>query len=313
MRIVFMGTPEFAVPILERLFSGEHQVVSVYTQPDRPAGRGRGLSPPPVKIVALRHNLEVHQPPKMGPAEVEQLAKLKPDVIVLAAFGQLLSQQVLDIPRYGGLNVHPSLLPRHRGPSPLAGAILAGDSETGVTIMLMDAGLDTGPILSQTRVAIEPEDTTGTLTARLAQVSAELLAETLPRWLKGEIKPQPQDEHQATHTRRFSKEDGELDWHRHAEELWRLVRAFQPWPGGYTRWQGRIIKVLEAIPIPAVKGDEPGKVIALDLAPKGAAFGIVTVNGVLGICRLQPEGKRAMSAADFLRGHRGLLGSVVPT
>ena len=310
-----MGTPEFAVPTLEWLVSSEHQVVGVYTQPDRPAGRGRGLSASPVKVVAERHHLEVRQPLKMGPAEVEHLANLKPDVIVLAAFGQLLRQEVLDIPCYGGLNVHPSLLPRHRGPSPVARAILAGDSETGVTIMLMDAGMDTGPILSQARVAIEPQATTGTLTACLAQVSAELLAQTLPQWLKGEIKPQPQDERQATYTQRFSKEDGELDWRLPAEELWRRVRAFQPWPGCYTRWQGGLLKILEAIPIAAAKGDVPGKVIALD-APhlqEGAALGVVTGNGVLGICRLQPEGKRAMSAAEFLRGHRGLLDSVLPT
>lgn len=315
MRIVFMGTPEFAVPTLEWLISSEHQVVSVYTQPDRPAGRGRGLAASPVKTVALRHSLEVRQPLKMGPDEVEHLASLKPDVIVLAAFGQMLRQQVLDMPGYGGLNVHPSLLPRHRGPSPVAGAILAGDGETGVTIMLMDVGMDSGPILSQAKVAIEPQATTGMLTARLARLGAELLAETLPRWLKGEVRPQPQDERQATYTRRFSKEDGELDWRLPAEELWRRVRALQPWPGCSTRWQGGRLRILEAIPIAAIKGGGVGKVIPLDppYVQKGAAFGVLTGNGVLGICRLQPEGKRAMSAGEFLRGHRGLQGSTLPS
>ncbi|TET38014.1 MAG: methionyl-tRNA formyltransferase, partial [Dehalococcoidia bacterium] len=211
MRIVFMGAPEFSVPILERLLLGEHELVAVYTQPDRPAGRGRALAFSAVKKVALERGLKVLQPASFKePGAIEFLARLRPDVIVVAAFGRILAREVLAIPPFGCINLHPSLLPRHRGPSPVQGAILAGDDWTGVTLMLMDEGVDSGAILSQRRVAIEPEDTTESLTKKLAQVAAQLLEETLPLWLSHSLTPPPQAEEGAPYTQLFSKEKGEL-------------------------------------------------------------------------------------------------------
>ncbi len=312
MRIVFMGTPEFGVPALEQLTKGEHQVVAVYTQPDRPVGRGRISTPSAVKRAALAHGLPVFQPPSLkATAEVERLAELKPDVIVVAAFGQLLSQQVLDIPPFGCLNVHPSLLPRHRGASPIPAAILGGDEETGVTIMLMDVGLDTGPILAQKAIPIEPEDTAESLSAKLAQLGAELLGQTLPRWLDNRLTSKPQDEENATYSGSIAKGEGEIDWHLSAIELWRRVRAFYPWPGCYTRWRGKQLKLLQAIPLSGGQGLEPGRVISL-LPEQGAVFGVATGSGILGLRRVHLEGKRAMTAEEFLRGQRGFIGELLP-
>lgn len=312
MRIVFMGTPQFGVPALEQLTKGEHQVVAVYTQPDRPVGRGRISTPSAVKRTALAHGLPVFQPPSLkATAEVERLAELKPDVIVVAAFGQLLSQQVLDIAPFGCLNVHPSLLPRHRGASPIPAAILGGDEETGVTIMLMDVGLDTGPILAQKAIPMEPEDTAESLGAKLAQLGAELLGQTLPRWLDRCLTPQPQDEENATYSRPISKGEGEIDWHLSAIELWRRVRAFYPWPGCYTRWRGKQLKLLHTIPLSGGQGLEPGRVISL-LPEQGAVFGVATGSGILGLRQVQLEGRRAMTAEEFLRGQRGFIGELLP-
>lgn len=311
MRIVFMGTPQFGVPALEQLTQGEHQVVAVYTQPDRPVGRGRISTPSAVKRTALAHGLPVFQPPSLkATAEVERLAEVKPDVIVVAAFGQLLSQQVLDIPPFGCLNVHPSLLPRHRGAAPVPAAILGGDEQTGVTIMLMDVGLDTGPILAQKAIPIEPEDTAESLGAKLAQLGAELLGQTLPLWLDHCLTPQPQDEENATHSRPIAKGEGEIDWRLSAIELWRRVRAFYPWPGCYTRWRGKQLKLLQAIPLPGGQGLEPGRVIS-PLPEQGAVFGVATGSGILGLRQVQLEGRRAMTAEEFLRGQRGFIGELL--
>ncbi len=261
MRTVFMGASDFSVPGLERLILCGHKLVAVYTQPDKPAGRGRAPAFSAVKRLALEHEIKVMQPPNFkGPGAIESLARLRPDVIVVAAFGMILPREVLAIPSLGCLNIHPSLLPRHRGPSPVQGAILAGDEWTGVSIILMDEGVDTGAILSQCRVAIEPRDTAESLTKKLAQASAQLLEETLPRWDSRSLAPKPQEEEGASYTRLFAKEDGEIDWHLSAVAIWRRVMAFYPWPGCYTRWQGKMLKVIEAIPLPG--GGEPGWVKA---------------------------------------------------
>ncbi|MBI4498222.1 MAG: methionyl-tRNA formyltransferase [Chloroflexi bacterium] len=309
-RIVFMGTPEFAVPCLEALIRAGHEVVGVFTQPDRPAGRGRALTPSPVKATALAHGIPVFQPESLRRGSAaDDLAALRPEVIVVAAYGLLLPQKVLDTPPRGCINVHPSLLPRHRGASPIAGTILAGDTETGVTIMLMDAGMDTGPILAQDRVPVELDDTTDTLTARLALVGAELLVRTLDRWLAGEITPQPQDPAQATLTHIITKEDGRIAWNRSAVEIARQVRAFQPWPGAFTHWQGRVLKVLEAVPLPGRDtGGEPGRVVAL-VGKEEPPVGVQTPDGVLGLVRVQVEGRKAVPTAEFLRGARDLIGA----
>ena len=315
MRVIFMGTPEFAVPCLEHLILNQYQVVAVYTQPDKPVGRGRSLASSPVKRVALTWKLPVVQPVSLGKAEVvEQLASFHPDIIVVAAFGQILPQSVLDIAKYGCINIHPSLLPRFRGASPVAAAILAGDDFTGVSIMMMDAGLDTGAILAKAQISISWFDTTGSLTAKISQVAARVLQEVLPCWLRGELIPQPQNEAKATYSSPITKEEGEIDWNLPTIDIWRRVRAFHPWPGCYTRWQGRQLKIIEAVPLAQEGNLNSGQVIALtpNSRESEAAFGIVTGDGILGVLRVQMEGKRAISAAEFLRGQRQFIGVILP-
>ena len=314
MRVIFMGTPEFAVPCLERLILNHYQVVAVYTQPDKPAGRGCSLVSSPVKRAALNWNLPVVQPVSLNGAEaVAQLAEFHPDVIVVAAFGQILPPSVLDIPSYRCINIHPSLLPRFRGASPVAAAILAGDEFTGVSIMLMDRGLDTGPVLARAQIPISPQDTTGSLAAKLSQIAAGLLQEVLVHWTKGELSPQPQNEAEATYCSSIAKAAGEIDWHLSALDIWRRVRAFQPWPGCYTRWRGRQLKIIEAVPLLEETRLEAGRVVALTPAKEGAVFGIYTGDGILGVLRVQAEGKQAMSAAEFLRGQKQFIGEILPS
>lgn len=311
MRIVFMGTPEFSVPPLEYLLKSEYQVVAVYTQPDKPTGRGHSMEQSPVKKVVLEHGVPVFQPRKLRDAEeVERLARLKPDLVVVSAFGQILSQSVLDIPAFGCLNIHPSLLPKYRGATPIPSAILAGDEETGVTIMLMDADMDTGPIVSQIIVGIEPDDTTELLGGKLSQASVRLLGETLPLWFERSLKVTPQDNSKATYTRPISKSDGLVNWQMSAEEIYRGVRAFYPWPGCYTLWKGKVLKILAASVVHKQEGLMQGRVIALPHG-RGAPVGVETGNGVLGLLRVQLEGKRALSAGEFLLGQRDFVGSVL--
>lgn len=301
MRVVFMGTPDFALPTLKAL-AREQEVVGVYTRPDEPAGRGRQTLPSPVKGLALRLGLPLFQPRSLR-GEAEAMARLGSELIVVAAYGLLLPPEVLRLPRYGCLNLHPSLLPRHRGPSPVAFALLAGDAQTGVTLMLMDEGMDTGPILARWVVPIAPEDTTASLTAKLAPVAAELLRENLPRWVGGELPPHPQEEGQATYTRLLKKEDGELDFRLPAQELERRVRAFDPWPGAFTWFKGRRLKVISARAGEG-GGGEAGLVVAL-----GGGAGVATGRGALLLLVVQQEGKRPLPMAEFLRGQRDFLGS----
>ncbi len=311
LRIIFMGTPEFAVPPLEHLVFNQYQVVAVYTQPDKLVGRGRHLAPPPVKRAALAWNLPVMQPLSLKKAEVvEQLAGFHPDVIVVAAFGQILPPSVLDLPRYGCINIHPSLLPRFRGASPVTAAILAGDEFTGVSIMLMDRGLDTGPILARAQIPVAASDTTGSLAAKLSLTAARLLQEVLVRWSSGEITPRPQNEAEATCSHLISKEEGEIDWHLPAMDIWRRVRAFQPWPGCYTRWQGRRLEIIGVVLMSAERTLDAGRVVAM--GETEAVFGVHTGDGILGVLKVKLEGKRAMSAAEFLRGQRQFIGACLP-
>jgi len=306
-RLVFMGTPEFAVPVLEALV-GQYQVVAVVTQPDRTAGRGRGVKSSPVKKTAWAHDLLVLQPPSLRrPEAAVELRELAPDVIVVAAFGQILPPEVLAIPAQGCLNVHASLLPRYRGAAPIAAAILAGEEQTGVTLMLMDEGMDTGPILAQVKCKIEPHDTTGSLSVKLAHLGADLLVETLPRWLDGRIVPQPQDDSRATYCQTTTKKDGLIDWSLPATALWLRVRAYHPWPGTYTYWRGKLLKILRARPAKIrPSGEEPGRVISLD---DGVA--VVTGTGALLLEEIQLAGKKALTAQEFIRGQRDFIGSVL--
>lgn len=300
-----MGTPNFAMPVLEAL-DGAHQVVGVVTQPDRPAGRGRRLKLSDVKKAALDRGLPISQPQSLRtPEAVAQLAVWEPEIIVVAAFGQILRQDVLDLPPWGCLNVHASLLPRWRGAAPAPAAILAGDEVTGVTIMRMDAGLDTGPILAQREEPVQPNDTRETLERRLAKLGAALLVETLPAYLAAELLPQPQMEEGATYAGQLRREDGRLDWSLPAIDLDRRVRAFTPWPGAFTMWHGQRFKVLQAAPLPDWKGDAPpGTMFAL-----ADGLAVATGKGALSLQEVQLAGKRPMDIAAFCRGQRDCMGS----
>ena len=309
MRIIFMGTPEFAVPTLKQLVLNDYQVAAVYTRPDRPAGRGRGLASSPVKRLAKELALPVVHPVSLKETgAIAELDSFEPDVIVVAAFGQILPKPILELPKFGCLNIHPSLLPRHRGVAPVAAAILAGDSFTGVSIMLMDEGLDTGPVVSMAQAAISDRDSTGSLTLKLSLIAAHLIQDVLPDWVRGGIKSKPQDEADATYSATIAKEDGEIDWHQPAVAIWRRVRAFHPWPGCYTRWRGKLLKIIEAEPLPREVDDVVGEVVALP----GAGLGVNAGDGVLGLLTVQLEGKRAMTADEFLRGQRQFVGAVLP-
>ncbi len=313
MRVIFMGTPRFAVPSLCHLVFEGYPVVAVYTRPDRPAGRGRSPLPPPVKTAALEGGLPVFQPAGLKePAVIDQIVDLQPDFIVVAAYGQILPPAVLEIPRLGCINIHPSLLPRYRGASPVPAAILNGDDFSGVTIMLMDAGLDTGPLLAQAQLSLSPADTAGSLTEKLSRLAARMLPEVLSRRARGEITPRPQDEAKTTFTRPLTKEEGELDWSHPALDISRRVRAFRPWPGAYTHWRGKRLEIVAAAPLPSAAPGTAGQVVALDRGDDDITVGINTGAGVLGVLELKLEGRRALSAAEFARGQRDFIGSTLP-
>ena len=291
-----MGTPDFALPALQAL--AEHfNVVGAVTQPDRRAGRGKEFRPPPVKVLAQELGIPVYQPQTLKtPEALEQLHAWEPDLIVVAAFGQILRPEVLNLPPHGCLNVHASLLPRWRGAAPINAAILHGDRETGTTIMKMGTGLDTGPILSQQAVPIQAEDTAGTLFDQLAQIGANLLIETIPPYLRGELKPQPQNETQSTYAPMLQRKDGELDFRQPAESLARRVRAFYPWPGTYTFWKSQRLKIHQAH---AVRVTTPGAGVFTSYETLPA---IGTSAGILVLDQVQPAGKRPMPGDTFLRG-----------
>ncbi|HLD95003.1 MAG TPA: methionyl-tRNA formyltransferase [Anaerolineales bacterium] len=294
-RLVFMGSPDFALPTL-RALAANYDVVGVITQPDRPAGRGKQLTAPPVKILAKELDLPVIQPARLRePPAMAQLRAWAPDLIVVAAFGQILRQEVLDLPLHGCLNVHASLLPRWRGASPIQAAILAGDAETGVTIMRMDKGLDTGPILIERAIPIAPDDTAATLSDKLSTLGADILIETLPKYLSSELKPTPQPEAGATSAPILKKSDGELDAALSAEELARKVRAFNPWPGAFIVWKRQPLKVHRA-------RIAAGNAASGQRRIEGGLPAIGTADGLLILNKVQPAGKKPMSGEEFLRG-----------
>jgi methionyl-tRNA formyltransferase len=301
--IVFMGTPEFAVPVLRRLIDDEHEIAAVVTQPDRPSGRGRALEMPAVKLAALELGLPVLQPESVNTSEfTAQLAVLRPAVGVVAAFGQLLGARVLSIPERGYLNVHASLLPRHRGASPVSAAILAGDAETGVSIMIVEAGLDTGPVLTWSACPIMPDDTAGALEERLAALGADLLARTLPDYLAGRLTPQPQDERLATFAGRVEKNDGRADWSRPAEELGRMARAYDPWPGLFAFVGEQRLRLWRVRPLPDWKGEAvPG-----DVLPDFDGLVVATGQGALELDEVQLAGRGRVKGLEFKRGQRDL-------
>ena len=310
-RVVFMGSSAFAVPALDAL-SREHDVLAVFTQPDKPAGRGRKLTRVPAAKWAAQHGVPIHQPRTLrgDPGAMDALQSLRPDVIVVVAYGLILPQAILDIPAHGCLNVHASLLPKYRGAAPIPAAILAGDAETGVTIVRTDVGVDTGPILAQGSEPIRPDDTALTLGARLAELGARLMVETLPKVLGGEITPIPQDDALASLSPKIEKEDGRVDWSKPAIAIDRMIRAYTPWPGAQTRWNGLPLKIVRATAsgqLAATPLHRIGQVIRLE----PDRIGVVTGDAVLELLEVQLAGKRVMSIAEFVRGQSKFIGSVL--
>ncbi len=302
LKIIFAGTPEFAATALAALLTTSHQVVAVYTQPDRPAGRGRKLQPSPVKQLALEHALEVRQPATLkDPADQAALQDLGADLMVVAAYGLLLPQAVLDAPRLGCINIHASVLPRWRGAAPIQRAILAGDEESGVTIMQMEAGLDTGPMLHILKTPILLDDTGGSLHDRIAELGARALVESLDAVADGSLMPKPQDDALATYARKLDKKEALIDWSQAASQIDRQVRAFNPWPVAQCEFQGQVMRIWQSRPLEReLPADaQPGTI----LEAGKAGIDVATGTGVLRITELQMSGKRAMAAADFLNAH----------
>ncbi len=306
LRVVFMGTPAFAIPALDTLADAGHDIVGVYTQPDRRSGRGRRITEPPVKQAAIERGLPVFQPASLRRDEVARrdIASLEPDLIVVAAYGLFLPAETLTVPPLGALNIHPSMLPKHRGPSPVATAILEGDTATGVTVMRLDEGMDSGPIVAQMETDIGDEETAEELTSRLFDMGAKLLADTIPLWQAGEIASKPQRESEATITRLLKREDGAIDWAGPADYIARQVRAYHPWPGTFTHWNGKQLKIHEASAVAVDGTGKPGTVVEV---PEGVA--VVAGEGALLLLRVQMEGRQATSITDFVRGYREFVGS----
>lgn len=304
MRLVFAGTPDFAATALKALIAAGHTIVAVYSQPDRPAGRGRKRQPSPVKQVALDAGIPVFQPESLkSEAAQQQLAGLQPDVMVVAAYGLILPRAVLDIPTRGCLNIHASLLPRWRGAAPIQRAIAAGDSETGITIMQMNEGLDTGAMLLKSVTAIEDQDTGGSLHDRLADLGGQAIVKALELLAKGELRGEAQNDDQACYARKLSKDEGHIDWNRDAADIERLIRAFNPWPGTYTDLDDLRIRIHEAQVIGINSGKASGTVLARDRQGIDVACGQDTLR----ITRLQLPGSRAQSVNDLINGGKALL------
>lgn len=312
MRIVFMGTPDFARSALEKIIEAGHEVVLVVTQPDKPKGRSGELQVSDVKACALEHNLPVFQPVKIKEAEhVAYLKSIEADIYVVAAFGQILSQEILDIPRFGCVNIHASLLPKYRGAAPIQQAILDGEKETGVTIMQMAAGMDTGDILIQKTIPIEEDETGGGLFDKLSVLGAELIVEALPMIERGELTPVPQDEALATKCGKLSKDMGKIDFNQHAEKIRNLVRGLNPWPSAYTYLDKKMLKIWNASVIGAedvsgldVSNADAGTIVAVSKD----SFVVKTGDGLLKVSELQLEGKKRMSVKDFLLGYKLSIG-----
>ena len=300
MRIVFMGTPDFAVPVLEAVAAAGHSVAGVVTQPDKPKGRGGAVQMTPVKEKALEMGLSVYQPAKVREPEfVEFLRGLAADVFVVAAFGQILPGAVLALPRLGCVNVHSSLLPKYRGAAPIQWAIIDGAKETGVTTMMMDEGLDTGDILEQAAVPIEPDETGGSLHDKLSALGAKLIVSTLEKLENGTVSRIPQTDEGTCYAKMLKKSMGDIDWSMDAEAIERLIRGLSPWPGTYTGWNGKTLKIWKAQVVPEESGGVCGQVF---LAVKGCLY-VKCGKGALSLTELQPEGRKRMAADAFLRGY----------
>jgi methionyl-tRNA formyltransferase len=305
MRIVFMGTPEFAVPSLEALLKSDDQVVGIVTQPDRPKGRGQQLAPSPIKVLAQREHIPILQPVKMkAPEFLEPLAAWKPDLIAVTAFGRILHSGILKLPPMGCVNVHGSLLPKYRGAAPVQWAVINGDSETGITTMMMDEGMDTGAMLLQERIPILPDDTAGTLAPRLAVLGGRLLVETIRQLKAGILTPIPQNESQATMAPLLKKEDGVIDWSLAATALSNRVRGLSPWPGAYSFLLGERWTIWKAGAIPMQEHTAPGTIVQVTKQ----SLHVTTGNGLLEVTEIQPANSKRLTVAQYLSGHRIIPG-----
>lgn len=317
-RIIFMGSDIFAVPTLkqlldlERLLSEGNIITAIFTQPDRPAGRERKLAPTPIKELALKYQVPVMTPEKINSSEwIKKISDLRPDLIIVCAYGQLIPKEILNIPKFGCINLHPSLLSKYRGSSPIQQAILDGEKATGVTVMLLDEKLDHGPTLTSKKEKIRGDDTAESLSQRLAESAGKLLINFLPNYLRGNYKPRPQDHKKATVTRGLSKEDGKIDWKKSAGEIDRQIRAYTPWPGGWTTWevdgQVKMLKIIQEQKCNGHKDAKSGKVFLT----KKKKLAVNCGKDTLIVEELQLEGKRAMGAEEFLRGHGRIVGAVL--
>ncbi len=305
MRIIFAGTPDFAAETLKALVDTEHEICAVYTQPDRPAGRGRKLTPGPVKQVALEHDIPIEQPLNFKSEDsLATLAAYQADLMIVVAYGLLLPQKVLDTPRLGCINVHASLLPRWRGAAPIQRAILAGDLETGVCIMKMEAGLDTGPVLLEARCPIQENDTAQILHDRLAQIGARTLIESLSNIESRLQNATPQDDSQSTYATKLSKQEADINWQQPAIQILRQVNAFNPWPVAQTTWRDHILRIWQA----ELSDNQPSADAGTILAVSKQGIDVATAGGVLRITQLQAPGKRAMSVQDFLNANQIKVG-----
>jgi len=307
IRVIFMGTPEFALPGLRRLIAvPDFDIVGVYTQPDKPVGRRQELTASPVKELALKHNIKVFQPAKIN-LEMENIKNLKPDLIIVIAYGKIIPQAILDIPTKGCINIHASLLPKYRGAACLNAPILNGDAETGVTIMKMEAGLDTGPILRQAKIKLNGAENLEDVHDRLAELGAEILVPTLTDFIDGKIQPQIQDDAQASYVKTIDKEDGKIIWTKSAAEIERMIRAYNPWPGTYGKIDGQTLKIITV--------DQ--KILSINNYPAGTLFledkklAIQCGQGALNILKLQLAGKKIMTAAEFINGNRNLIDKIL--
>jgi len=309
VKIVFMGTPDFSVPILNQLLTDGYEVIGVVTQPDRPVGRKKTMTPPPIKIAAEQHGISVFQPEKLrDEASLQAILNLHPDLVITAAYGQILPKKLLDAPKYGCINVHASLLPELRGGAPIHYAIIQGKAKTGITIMYMAEKLDAGDILAQTVVPIDERDTVGTLHDKLSEAGAHLLSETLPKLLIGEITPRKQNDHEATFAPNIKHEQERIDWHKTGEEIYNHIRGLNPWPVAYTTLEGKTIKIWWGEKQTLLKTERPGTIVTVEKDGLIVATGNSTA---IKITELQPAGKKRMSAEQFLLGKPDVEGSIL--
>ena len=307
MRIIFMGTPEFAAPAIDSLIDAGHEIAAVFSQPDKPKGRGYSLTPPPVKVKAMEHNIPVYQPKSMRDGEALKIFReIKPDVGVVIAYGKILPQEILDAPKYGCINVHASLLPKYRGAAPIQWSVIDGESKTGVTTMQMDAGLDTGDMLLRSETDIAPDETAGDLHDRLSAMGAELIVKTLDALTKGELKPEKQDDSLTCYAKMLTKELCAVDWSRSAQEIHNQIRGLSPWPVATAVLEGKKLRLhRSAVSSLDVPEASCGEIILLE------PFTVKCGSGAIELLEIQAEGKKRMLSADYLRGHKIELGTIL--